>query len=81
METDSLTGIPDDEPFLSRSNSSLNLYDHPVPTSHGRTKRKDKGKGKEIDPASVKVKEEPKNVLLPSPDPPASNLVSFPHLV
>ncbi|KAF9452811.1 hypothetical protein P691DRAFT_659886 [Macrolepiota fuliginosa MF-IS2] len=76
METDSLTGIPDDEPALSRSNSSLNLYDLPVPTSHGRAKRKDKGKGKEVDSANVKVKEEPKNVLLPSPDPPTSNLLN-----
>lgn len=81
METDSLTGIPDDEPVLSRSNSSLNLHDLPAPTSHGRTKRKDKGKGKEVEPAPVKVKEEPKNVLLPSPDPPTSNLVCSPCLV
>lgn len=74
METDSLTGIPDDEPALSRSNSSLNLHDLPAHMSHGRVKRKDKGKGKEVEPAPVKVKEEPKNILLPSPDPP-SNLV------
>ncbi|KAF5358114.1 hypothetical protein D9756_001766 [Leucocoprinus leucothites] len=75
VEPDNLPGAPEDEPSLSRSNSSLNLYDLSVPTSHGRTKRKDKGKAKEVDSASVKVKEEPKSVLLPSPDPqPASNL-------
>lgn len=76
LETDSLTGIVDDEPALSRSNSSLNLHDLPAPTPHGRIKRKDKGKGKEVDSAPVKVKEEPKNVFLPSPDPPTSNSVS-----
>lgn len=81
METDSLPGIPEDEPSLSRSNSSLNLYDLHVHTSQGRPKRKDKGKAKEVDPASIRVKEEPKNVLLPSPDPPlASNLVCSPYL-
>ncbi|KXN90458.1 hypothetical protein AN958_04130 [Leucoagaricus sp. SymC.cos] len=76
METDSLTGAPEDEPALSRSNSSLNIFDLPVPTSHGRTKRKDKGKGKEVDQASVRVKEEPRSGVLPSPDPPTSSLLN-----
>jgi hypothetical protein len=81
METDSLPGVPEDEPSLSRSNSSLNLHDLPVPPSHGRIKRKDKGKGKEVDSSSVKVKEEPKSGFLPSPDPTsASNLVRSSHL-
>jgi len=77
METDSLPGIQEDEPSLSRSNSS---NDFQASVSHGRPRRKDKGKAKEVDPVSIRVKEEPKSVVLPSPDPPlASNLVRSPY--
>jgi len=81
METDSLPGVPEDEPSLSRSNSSSNFNDFQVSAPHGRPRRKDKGKAKEVDPISIRVKEEPKSVVLPSPDPPlASNLVRSPYL-
>lgn len=64
--------VVDDEPSLSRSNSSLNLQE---PNIMGRGKRKDKGKGKEVESAPVKVKEEPRTVSLVSPEPPG-NMVS-----
>lgn len=80
METDSLPGVPEDEPSLSRSNSS-NFNDFHASASHGRPRRKDKGKAKEVDPIFIRVKEEPKSVVLPSPDPPlASNPVRSPYL-
>ncbi|KAG6811866.1 hypothetical protein H0H92_005442 [Tricholoma furcatifolium] len=68
------TVIVDDEPSISRSNSSQNLLDTPASTV-GRPKRKDKGKGKEVEPVNVRVKEEPKAVSLHTPDPPQSNLL------
>ncbi|XP_006458322.1 hypothetical protein AGABI2DRAFT_183411 [Agaricus bisporus var. bisporus H97] len=76
MEIESVTGLPDDEPALTRSDSSHNLHDLLSQTAHARAKRKDKGKGKEVDSASVKVKEEPKSIPLSSPDPPPSNLLN-----
>lgn len=81
MEIESVTGLPDDEPALTRSDSSHNLHDLLSQTAHARAKRKDKGKGKEVDSASVKVKEEPKSIPLSSPDPPPSNLVRSISLV
>lgn len=65
------------EPSVSRSTSSLNLLDQPplAPAPVGRPKRKDKGKGKEVDSPPLQVKEEPKSFLLGSPEPPPSNLV------
>ncbi|KAG5341998.1 hypothetical protein C0989_006147 [Termitomyces sp. Mn162] len=63
----------EDEPSISRSNSSQNLQDATLSTV-GRPKRKDKGKGKE--PAVVRVKEEPKPISLHTPDPPQNNLLN-----
>ncbi|KAG6841200.1 hypothetical protein C0991_000862 [Blastosporella zonata] len=65
----------DDEPSISRSNSSQNLLEATV-SAIGRPKRKDKGKGKEVELAAVRVKEEPKAVSLHTPDPPHSNLLN-----
>ncbi|KAG6889787.1 hypothetical protein C0992_004205 [Termitomyces sp. T32_za158] len=64
----------EDEPSISRSNSSQNLQDTTT-SAVGRPKRKDKGKGKE--PAVVRVKEEPRPVSLHTPDPPQTNSVNL----
>jgi len=66
----------DEEPTLSRSNSSPNLQD---PTSHNSVPKggkKDKGKGREVatPPTATRVKEEPRAVPLATPEP-APNLV------
>lgn len=74
LESDSGTVVVDDEVSISRSNSSLNLQD----SAGGRSKRKDKGKAKEVDTPLLRVKEEPKPFALHTPEPP-SNLVS-PHI-
>ncbi|KAG6878772.1 hypothetical protein C0993_008071 [Termitomyces sp. T159_Od127] len=60
----------EDEPSISRSNSSQNLQDTAT-SAVGRPKRKDQGKGKET--AVVRVKEEPRPVSLHTPDPPQTN--------
>ncbi|KAG6910907.1 hypothetical protein DXG01_006590 [Tephrocybe rancida] len=73
LEPDAM--VIDDEPSISRSNSSQNLQEVAAGTG-GRPKRKDKGKGKEVEPAIVRVKEEPKIVSLHTPDPPPSNLLN-----
>lgn len=69
--------VVDKEPSLSRSNSSVNLLDPPpllaAPT--GRPKRKDKGKGKEVDSPPLRVKEEPKAISLNNSPEPPNNLV------
>jgi len=65
--------ILDDAPTLSRSNSSQNIQEGPSNGVGTRGKRKDKGKGKEVEPM-VRVKEEPKAISLHSPEP-QSNLV------
>lgn len=67
--------VIDDELSLSRSNSSLNLIEPSSANPVGRPRRKDKGKGKEVE-ALVKVKEEPKAVTLQSPEP-SVNLVRY----
>ncbi|KAG6816942.1 hypothetical protein H0H87_001457 [Tephrocybe sp. NHM501043] len=69
------TMVIDDETSISRSNSSQNLQEATV-SAVGRPKRKDKGKGREVEAAVVRVKEEPKTVSLHTPDPPQSNLAS-----
>jgi hypothetical protein len=69
--------IDSDAPSLSRSNSGLNLDDTMSGTSNGKTKgsRKDKGKGKEVDKALIRVKEEE---MVPSLSPdPVAGPVSF----
>ncbi len=71
MSVDSdVTMIVDDEPMstLSRSNSSQNILDYPSQGASTRGKKKDKGKGKEIEPP-VRIKEEPKPISLHSPEP------------
>lgn len=73
--------VVDDEPSISRSNSLQNINEGSFTGSVGRPRgtRRDKGKGKEIDTPSIRVKEEPKTVSLLSPEPPLS-LVSLPTL-
>lgn len=66
----------DDEPTLSRSNSTSNLQELMMPhTTHLKEGKQDKGKGKEVGTSTppLRVKEEPKAVALPTPEP--SNLV------
>ena len=75
LESDPGTVAVDDEVIISRSNSSLNLQDSAPPASGGRSKRKDKGKAKEVDTPPLRVKEEPKPFSLRTPEPP-NNLVS-----
>src|SRR4051794_38486444 len=58
------TNLIDDDGSLSTSNSARNFQEQALTV---KGKRKDKGKGREIDPVQVKVKEEPNAVsLLPS---------------
>ncbi|KAK0210452.1 hypothetical protein DFS33DRAFT_1293248 [Desarmillaria ectypa] len=64
-----MTGIDDDVPVLSRSASSQNLQELPSTSTNGRLKRKDKGKGREIETSAVRVKEEPSMISLLSPEP------------
>ncbi|KAK7466915.1 hypothetical protein VKT23_003979 [Stygiomarasmius scandens] len=66
--------ILDDAPTLSRSNSAQNIQEGPSNGVGTRGKRKDKGKGKEVEPM-VRVKEEPKAISLHSPEP-QSNLLN-----
>jgi PHD-finger len=75
LESDSGTVVVDDEVTISRSNSSLNLQDSAPSALGGRSKRKDKGKAKEVDTPPLRVKEEPKPFSLHTPEPP-NNLVS-----
>lgn len=69
VDWDSCTMVIDDDLSLSRSNSSLNLQDPPQASSSGRARRKDKGKGKEAETPPIRVKEEPKNISLHTPEP------------
>lgn len=67
------------EPSISRSSSSVNLLDPPAQPSDPavvvRPRRKDKGKGKEVEGLPLRVKDEPKAFLLNPPESPPSNLV------
>lgn len=78
------TMIVDEEPSqLSRSNSSQNLIDSTSQSqsTNGRTtRRKDKGKGKEIETSVVRIKEEPKLFSLHTPEP-LANQVSVTRLL
>ncbi|KAJ2916057.1 hypothetical protein MD484_g4390, partial [Candolleomyces efflorescens] len=67
----------DEEPTLSRSNSSLNLQDPTSQNSVPKGGKKDKGKGREVatPPTAMRVKEEPKAVPLATPEP-APNLLN-----
>lgn len=75
------TMIMDDEPTISRSNSSQNIAENIAESSsqstNGRPKRKDKGKGKEVDGSVVRVKEEPKAISLDTPEPLLLNQVNL----
>jgi len=66
----------DDDLLLSRSNSSVNLQplDPQPPPLPSKTKKTDKGKGKEVDTPPLRVKEEPKSFTL-NPADSSSNLV------
>ncbi|KAK0228244.1 hypothetical protein IW262DRAFT_590128 [Armillaria fumosa] len=66
---DSMTGIDDDMPVLSRSASSQNLQEPPSTGTNGRLKRRDKGKGREIETSAVRIKEELPMISLLSPEP------------
>lgn len=65
--------VPDDsaQPSLSRSNSSQNLDESISSGPKGKTKgsKKDKGKGKQVDKALIRVKEEEMAPISLSPDP------------
>jgi hypothetical protein len=67
-----------DEPSATRSNSGFNLQEGSSSGTGGRPKglQRDKGKGKEVEPPPVRIKEEPKTVSLYSPEP-ALSVVSF----
>lgn len=67
--------VLDDEPSISRSNSLHNLQEGPSASIASRPRRRDKGKGKEVESPVVKVKEEPKLISLHTPEPLPSNLV------
>jgi hypothetical protein len=62
--------VVDDESSISRSNSLVNVQDGISANSTGRSRRKDKGKAKEMEPSVVRVKEEPQSISLHSPEPP-----------
>lgn len=75
VDSDSSAVVLDKEPSLSRSNSSTNLLDPSLPSApSGRSKRRDKGKEKEMESPPLRVKEEPKLFSLNSPEP-SNNLV------
>ncbi|GLB35183.1 putative PHD-finger [Lyophyllum shimeji] len=76
VDFESDTMVIEDEPSISRSNSSQNLQEVTPVAAAGRPKRKDKGKAKEVETPVVRVKEEPKPVSLHTPDPPLSNLLN-----
>jgi len=67
----------DEEPTLSRSNSSPNLQDAATQPSVSRGGKKDKGKGKEVDALSARVKEDAKATGLPTPEPSSHSVCLF----
>lgn len=69
VDSDPFTMVVDDDPPLSRANSSLNVREAISTGANTRGKRRDKGKGKEIEPSIVRVKEEPKAISLHTPEP------------
>ncbi|KAF5365620.1 hypothetical protein D9758_003147 [Tetrapyrgos nigripes] len=73
-ESDSPMAL-DDPPPLSRSNSVQNTLEGNSQGMGTRGKRKDKGKGKEVEQPVVRVKEEPRPISLHSPEP-QSNLLN-----
>ncbi|TFK25022.1 hypothetical protein FA15DRAFT_668895 [Coprinopsis marcescibilis] len=73
------SGAVDDDLALSRSNSSLNLQDPAPQTSTAKTLKRDKGKGKDVGTPPIRVKEEPKNVMLNTPEPNANMLNNNDH--
>ncbi len=77
IDSDPATMTVDEDVIpLSRSASSVNLQlQDPSPLTAGnKAKRKDKGKGKEVENPPLRVKEEPKAVSLHTPEP-TNNLV------
>ncbi|KAF9459334.1 hypothetical protein BDZ94DRAFT_1284436 [Collybia nuda] len=79
-DSESYTMVLDDEPSISRSNSLSNLQEPPPTNTNNRPKRKqDKGKGREVEPLTVRVKEEPKLVSLQSPEPSVNMLNNEDH--
>ncbi|KIL69543.1 hypothetical protein M378DRAFT_156743 [Amanita muscaria Koide BX008] len=57
---------------LSRAVSFPDLPDGTISATASRSRRKDKGKAREVEPLIVRVKEEPKVISLHSPEPPVS---------
>ncbi|KAF9567642.1 hypothetical protein CPC08DRAFT_758219 [Agrocybe pediades] len=79
IDGDSPTAAMDKEPSLSRSTSSANLLELQTSSTNGKTKRKDKGKAKEVESPPLRVKEEPKTFSLPTPEPPSNLLNNEDH--
>ncbi|KAF8919486.1 hypothetical protein CPB85DRAFT_1276864 [Mucidula mucida] len=63
------TMVVDSSPAPSRSASAQIGLEPVTSTTNGRPKRKDKGKAKETDPLSIRVKEEPPMVSFNTPEP------------
>ncbi|KAF9052736.1 hypothetical protein BJ165DRAFT_1400148 [Panaeolus papilionaceus] len=80
VDSDSATGGAEEEPSISRSNSSLDLLVGTTPAvTSAKPKRKDKGKAKDNGTPPLKVKEEPKTLTLNSPEPPSNLLNNEDH--
>ena len=77
-EGDPSVAVLDEEPRLSRTNSSHDSLEGPVSaTISSRPRRRDKGKAKELEAIVVKVKEEPRVISLHSPEPPINMVFSL----
>ncbi|PPQ63199.1 hypothetical protein CVT24_005744 [Panaeolus cyanescens] len=80
VDSDSATGGAEEEPSVSRSNSSLDLLSGATSTvASTKSRRKDKGKAKDNGTPPLKVKEEPKTTTLNSPEPPSNLLNNEDH--
>ncbi len=73
------TMVVDSSPAPSRSASAQIGLEPVTSTTNGRPKRKDKGKAKETDPLSIRVKEEPPMVSFNTPEPSSAHPVSTQH--
>ncbi|KAL0947267.1 hypothetical protein HGRIS_013389 [Hohenbuehelia grisea] len=72
LDDPEITMIVDDDTSISRANSSQNIDgpEPPLAPPNGRGRpRRDKGKAREVESSAVRVKEEPKAVMLQTPEP------------
>lgn len=70
MAEGDLSFLAGSEQRLSRAASSHEMLDGTTSVAtRGKSRRKDKGKAREVEPLVVKVKEEPKAISLHSPEP------------